>query len=184
LVDRQSSSGKIINEILKGRGDMDSRAIHLLFSLNRWEVKDNLLRLLLKGNNVICDRYAFSGVAYSVSNGVPFEWCLGPDRGLPRPDLVIQLDSDIDSLKQREGYGLERYENEEFQRLVKENYRKFENYIYWKVMKANSGVDSIHRDVVKEVEGLINEYNNKPDNMTRNFYPNSIGQDLFTNSRI
>ena len=39
------------------------------------------------------DRYAFSGVAFSAAKGtLSMDWCKGPDRGLPKPDLVLFLD--------------------------------------------------------------------------------------------
>jgi len=45
---------------------------------------------------MVCDRYAYSGVAYSVAKGLDFDWCLGVDRGLVQPDLVLYLDFSAD----------------------------------------------------------------------------------------
>jgi len=42
-------------------------AIHLMFSANRWEMKEQILKDLTNGVTLICDRYAFSGVAYSAA---------------------------------------------------------------------------------------------------------------------
>jgi dTMP kinase len=47
---------------------MHYRASHLLFSLNRWEKREEILNSLDKGTNVIIDRYAFSGIVYSIVN--------------------------------------------------------------------------------------------------------------------
>jgi dTMP kinase len=47
---------------------MTVNASHLLFSFNRWEKREQLLSLLERGVNVIVDRYAYSGVVYSVCN--------------------------------------------------------------------------------------------------------------------
>jgi thymidylate kinase len=47
---------------------MAAQASHLLFSFNRWEKREEMLALLEKGVNIVCDRYAFSGVVYSVCN--------------------------------------------------------------------------------------------------------------------
>lgn len=46
---------------------MGNEAVHLLFAMNRWEMKKQLVELLASGTNVVCDRYAYSGVAYSVA---------------------------------------------------------------------------------------------------------------------
>ena len=72
---------------------MGNEAVHLLFSMNRWENKSQLMEILRSGTDIVCDRYAYSGVAYSVAKGLDFEWCLGADRGLILPDLVIYFDA-------------------------------------------------------------------------------------------
>ena len=66
---RESESGKLLDSYLKNmKGQtMSNEAIHLLFAMNRWEMKSQILELLNSGTHVICDRYAFSGVAYSVA---------------------------------------------------------------------------------------------------------------------
>ena len=46
---------------------MGNEAVHLLFSMNRWENKHWLAEQLASGTNIVCDRYAYSGVAYSVA---------------------------------------------------------------------------------------------------------------------
>ena len=72
---------------------MGNEAVHLLFSMNRWEMKRQLVDVLQSGQDVVCDRYAYSGVAYSVAKGLDFQWCLGADRGLVLPDLVLYFDA-------------------------------------------------------------------------------------------
>ena len=69
---------------------------------------------MLEGTNFVCDRYAYSGVAYSGAKGLDFQWCLNADRGLLKPDLVIYMDLDMETIKKRAGFGDERYEKVEF----------------------------------------------------------------------
>ena len=54
----------------------------MLFAKNRWEVRDTLVNDLLTGTTLVCDRYAFSGVAYTSAKGLDFDWCLKADEGL------------------------------------------------------------------------------------------------------
>lgn len=63
--ERTTPIGKMINAYLGKMSEMDDRSIHLLFSANRWEKVDDILSSLNNGQHVICDRYAFSGIAYS-----------------------------------------------------------------------------------------------------------------------
>jgi dTMP kinase len=111
--DRTTSTGAIINNYLQKEDmQLDDHAIHLLFSANRWESVPALKALLLNGTTVVCDRYAYSGVAFSAAKvneetGEPIldlGWCQAPDRGLPAPDCVIFLDLTMDEAEQRGGY--------------------------------------------------------------------------------
>jgi len=113
---RQSESGKLLDMYLKNKqGDgMGDEAVHLLFAMNRWEMKKVILGKLNQGINIVCDRYAYSGVAYSAAKGLDFDWCLGADRGLIRPDLVFYIDIGAQKLAQRSGFGEERFEKVEF----------------------------------------------------------------------
>ena len=54
--DRETAIGKMLNAYLTNAAEVDDRAIHLLFSANRWEKAAHIKRLLLSGVNVIVDR--------------------------------------------------------------------------------------------------------------------------------
>ena len=105
--DRTTPSGLLINQYLQSKSDLDDRAIHLLFSANRWEVAPNLRKHLLDGTTVVCDRYAYSGVAFSSSKpnlSNELKWCQSCDVGLPAPDAVIFLDISQEQAEKRGGY--------------------------------------------------------------------------------
>jgi len=55
---------------------------------------NQVIFFLMKGKNIVCDRYWYSGVAYSYAKGLDLEWCIKPDEGLLEPDLVIYLHAD------------------------------------------------------------------------------------------
>jgi len=93
--------------------------------------RSTITNLLISGTLVLCDRYAFSGIAFSAakhslrdtfpsSHGDALPWCRAPDISLPAPDLTIFLDITPEHAKLREGYGEERYEKEEMQKRVRE----------------------------------------------------------------
>jgi dTMP kinase len=102
--DRTTSIGQLINGYLASGQNLDDRAVHLLFSANRWEAASKLTRELANGTTVVCDRYAYSGVAFSSAKTVDdrqsdplledlsIDWCKASDAGLPAPDAVIFLD--------------------------------------------------------------------------------------------
>ena len=109
--DRTTAVGSLINQYLTGGADLDDRAIHLLFSANRWEGSRKLEELLYEqGQTVICDRYAYSGVAFTSAKAregqggpLSLEWCRQPDVGLPAPDAVIFLELSQEEAEQRGG---------------------------------------------------------------------------------
>ncbi|EDR09673.1 uncharacterized protein LACBIDRAFT_189987 [Laccaria bicolor S238N-H82] len=126
--DRTTVIGQMIDSYLRSDSELDDHVIHLLFSANRWELASYITQLLEAGTPIICDRYAFSGIAFSASKGIPsstpspklpYEWCRSPDIGLPAPDLVLFLDIAPERAKLRGGYGEERYEKEELQARVR-----------------------------------------------------------------
>ncbi|KAH6916426.1 P-loop containing nucleoside triphosphate hydrolase protein [Coprinopsis sp. MPI-PUGE-AT-0042] len=65
--DRTTPIGQMIDSYLKSTSDLDDHVIHLLFSANRWELASTIESLLNEGTTVLCDRYAFSGIAFSAS---------------------------------------------------------------------------------------------------------------------
>lgn len=130
--DRTTKIGNIINDYLTDDTfQLPDQAIHLLFSANRWELYDKIIADLNSGKTIILDRYIYSGIAYSlsklsVSNGQnemsDINWLYGPDKGLPKPDLTLFLTLDLTEIQQRSEFGKERYENLQFQKLVKSNF--------------------------------------------------------------
>ena len=77
----------------------------MLFSANRWEKMKFISEKLESGCNIVCDRYWYSGVAYSHAKGLDLDWCIAPDQGLIAPDLVLFFRGDPEKLAQRGGYG-------------------------------------------------------------------------------
>ena len=123
--DRSNCTGSIVNEYLKSSRDLSDECIHLLFSANRWEAKDSILKDLNAGKSIVCDRYVYSGVSYSTAKGLSSTWCRAPDIGLPEPDVVVYLRINSEIAEKRGGYGEERYEKKAFQEKVGAQFEVF-----------------------------------------------------------
>ncbi|EGW32427.1 uncharacterized protein SPAPADRAFT_138291 [Spathaspora passalidarum NRRL Y-27907] len=139
--DRTTPIGKLINEYLTNKSfALNDQSAHLLFSANRWELNEEIHSLLNQGYFIVLDRYIYSGLAYTlakhdfqgegVSSGGSkkqlgdIDWLLGPDKGLPKPDLTLFLTLDLQEISKRKGFGDERYEMEQFQARVKQCFLK------------------------------------------------------------
>lgn len=155
--DRTTAIGKMINSYLLNKADLDDMAIHLLFAANRWEAASKLKETLAAGKTVICDRYSYSGIAFSVQKGLSMEWCKAPEIGLPAPDKVIYLTLPVEEAEKRGGYGEERYEKKETQLKVDKIFKSLQAPS-WEVVDASPSIDELHQSlqkiVLETVEGV------------------------------
>lgn len=71
------------------------------------------------------------------------EWCKGPDRGLPRPDLTFYLDIAPQDASLRGEYGKERYESLEFQTKVHKVYQQLQESD-WHLLNATAAIQATH----------------------------------------
>jgi len=150
--DRTTGIGGVINSYLNLSQELDDRAIHLLFSANRWELEKDIKASLAAGTHVVIDRYAYSGAAFSAAKpGLNLAWCKQPDIGLPRPDLVVFMNVSEEVAKQRGGYGEERYEQAEFQRRVKDNYELLRDPS-WVEVSADGSLAEVESKLLSVVE--------------------------------
>ncbi|WWC66436.1 thymidylate kinase [Kwoniella pini CBS 10737] len=120
--DRTTAIGKMIDAYLQSKAEMDDHAIHLLFSANRWECANAIRRDLENGITVIADRYAFSGIAFSAAKGLPFDFCLNPDKSLPLPDLTLYMTLSQEEASSRSQFGEERYETVSMQSATRQQF--------------------------------------------------------------
>ncbi|KAJ7471927.1 thymidylate kinase [Mycena latifolia] len=146
----QAEGVPMLDAYLRSQSTLDNRAVHLLFSANRWEQARTIQLLLAEGTTVLCDRYAFSGVAFSAAKGLPLDWCRSPDVSLPAPDLTLFLDIAPEKARERGGYGAERYETEELQRRVRDIFRQLSGEVdqaKWVTVDAGRARDEVAADV-------------------------------------
>ncbi|KIY44633.1 thymidylate kinase [Fistulina hepatica ATCC 64428] len=160
--DRTTAIGKMIDAYLRSEVEMDDHVIHLLYSANRWELVSTIRKLLDEGTTIICDRYAFSGIAFSASKErdgksvLPFSWCRAPEALLPSPDLTLFLDISPEKAKERGGFGEERYETEDMQRRVRTMYARIADEMKdtdnsWITIDAGRSLEAVAEDVWKTV---------------------------------
>ena len=148
----------------------------LLFTPFASCVRSSRIKSLLdSGTTIVCDRYAFSGIAFSASKALlqkssssasselTYEWCRAPDVSLPAPDLTIFLDISPDqAAKQREGYGEERYEKLEMQARVREVFGRIGTEMgakKWVTIDAGRSREEVEKDIWERVSLLVEGVN-------------------------
>eukprot|EP01027_Heterolobosea_sp_BB2_P013374 GEZU01019291.1.p1 GENE.GEZU01019291.1~~GEZU01019291.1.p1 ORF type:complete len:103 (-),score=30.78 GEZU01019291.1:44-352(-) len=93
--------------------------------------------------------------------GLDFDWCKGPDTGLPAPDLVVFLELPLEHASARGDYGNERFEKIEIQKKVLEQYNKLRT-TKWAVIDASKTREEIHEEIFKVTTKVIQECQNRP----------------------
>jgi len=179
--DRSSHIGHLINNYLLSTADsvdVSDQTIHLLFSANRWEAAKGIEKKLTAGTTLVCDRYAYSGVAFSSAKqvaGMDMDWCRACDRGLPAPDCIIYLDMPVQEAAQRGDFGAERYEKVDFQLKVREQFQQLQDAdtaggnsgvgvegIAWHVIDARGTIEDIHTQIAAIAEKTMREAGQRP----------------------
>ena len=144
----RSPSGRQIQRFLAGKQEYPATALHMLYSLNRWENQELITNLTEKSDFVIADRYYPSNLAYGVSRGVSLGWLQGLDRGLPTASLVIVLDVPVLSSFGRKSSGRDVHERDKKLLLrVGLTYRTLAKKLDWKMVDANRPVEEVHEVV-------------------------------------
>ena len=144
----RSPSGRQIQRFLAGKQEYPATALHMLYSLNRWENQDRITSLVEKSDFVIADRYYPSNLAYGVSRGLSLGWLQGLDRGLPTASLVIVLDVPVLSSFGRKSSGRDVHERDKQLLLrVGRTYRTLAEKLDWKMVDANRPVEEVREAV-------------------------------------
>lgn len=156
--DRSNETGKLIDSYLNDKtSKLPQQVIHLIYSANRWEVIEKIKEHLENGTTVICDRYSFSGLVYSIANGLDKDWCLASDKGLLEPDVVIFFDLSLDEAQKRRrtlSRDVDNYENIEFQRKVKRAYDELRSELNWITIDANVDKETLAKNIVNVISEL------------------------------
>jgi len=144
----KSPSGRQIQRFLEGKQKHPATALHMLYSLNRWENQEQIIKPVQNSDFVIADRYYPSNLAYGVSRGLSLEWLQGLDRGLPTASLVIVLDVPVPASFARKSRGRDAHEkNRQLLTKVRRTYRKLAKKLGWKIVDATRPVEEVHEAV-------------------------------------
>src|SRR5207245_1904955 len=134
----KSPSGRQIQRFLQGKQNYPATALHMLYSLNRWENQELIVKLTETADFVIADRYYPSNFAYGVSRGLSLGWLQGLDRGLPTASLVIVLDVPVPSSFSRKSTGRDVHEKDRQLLLkVRRTYGRLAKKLGWKIVDGN-----------------------------------------------
>lgn len=160
--ERSTPIGRLIDSYLKNEHEkLDDKAVHMLYSANRWEYDKFIRQSIKNGTTLIVDRYSYSGIAYSCAkNGMDLEWCRNTEVGLPKPDVVIYLQASRREQASRPGFGDERFEKIDFQDKIRKNFEMligFDSERWLRFDTDNKTPEEVLNEVIPPVRRFINE---------------------------
>lgn len=103
--------------------------------------------------------------------GLDFDFCLNPDRGLPLPDLTLFLTLPPEVASARAAYGTERYETMEIQRKVREEFKRVKDKVIeihgevWEDIDARGSVEEVGRLIWSAIQRKT--HTERPDGIGR-----------------
>jgi len=149
--------GRIIEDFLAGRALLPPAAIQMLYSANRYEMREKVLFLEKDMDVLILDRYCPSGWAYGMALGLEQQWLQNLDAGLPKADLTILLDLPMEVAAARNrAAGKDVLERDSaFQGRVLSAYRHLAAEGGWAVLDAEGEAEEVNKRVLAVVRGLI-----------------------------
>lgn len=151
-----SSSGREIRAFLEGRRRYPSEAVHMLYSLNRWENRDAIIFKLGGSEFLVADRYTGSNLAYGLARGLDLSWLVALDKGLPVPDAVILLDVPVPSSFHRKAANRDIHErNRNLLLRVRTNYLRLGKRFHWKIVKGTGPAKTVHIEVWNAIQSMV-----------------------------
>ena len=65
--------------------------------------------------HILLQKFNYKNIFFkSIFYELYINWCKGPDRGLPNPDIIFFMQTDEEMTSQRGGFGEEAYEKKSF----------------------------------------------------------------------
>ncbi|HEX4922133.1 MAG TPA: thymidylate kinase, partial [Candidatus Bathyarchaeia archaeon] len=128
-------------------------AVHMLYSLNRWENLPTIEKLTRENEFLIADRYTPSNLAYGTARGLDLQWLRTLDKGLPVAELVIVLDAPIPSSFARKARGRDRHERDkQLLSRVRKNYKTLSRLLGWQILDGSRPVENVRLDIWRLVQ--------------------------------
>ena len=147
-LDRMTPIGAVIDSYLKGKYELNERALMHLLAANFYE---HLEKLKKTNNSIICDRYTASFIAYSVARGASLQEAKDMICQMPEADLTIWLDVGPEIALQRVANS-ERFDSLAFQERVRSVYNQLYDQDKW--IKIHAGTKSVE-EITSQLKSLI-----------------------------
>ena len=157
--DYTSKIGLQLKDYLNGKIRLDHHAVHLLYAANKWESLNRINRKIRDGKILILNRYRGSNLAYGVAHGLPIEWLVALEQGLPEPELVLLLDISPKLSFERKSQGRDVHEKRRIYLLkVRRVYLMLAKRRRWTVIDGEQNREMVHAEIWEKVSPLLRKH--------------------------
>lgn len=155
--DYETPIGREIRAFLDGKNDYSPMVRQMLYAVNRYEMLDNIEKMLEEKDFVIADRYIPSGLAYGVVNGIDAKWASSLESYLPQPDIVVVLDISSEVSRNRKSEEKrDVYEKSyDFLDKVRNTYLELAKEFGWIVVDASKPIQAVHKDIWERFSQIL-----------------------------
>ena len=149
-------SGEILNNYLREGNtyNLNSREAQLIYTLNRAQYEENLLRLLEQNRNVVAEDYTGTGIAWGIGRDIHSEFLEKLNSSLFKEDMAILLDGERFESAIEKNHRNET--NEALTNKVRNIHLDLAKKYNWKIINANKTIDEVHENIYKEIKKILN----------------------------
>ncbi len=149
-------TGREIRAFLSGKRNYPVQAVHMLYSLNRWENKHVITQRLEQADFLVADRYYRSNLAYGLARGLSLNWLTTLDQGLPKPDIVVVLDVPVPTSFSRKAQSRDLHESDRALLLrVRRAYLGLARKYHWRVVNATQPATNVGQELWNSLADLV-----------------------------
>ena len=146
-----------LEAIKKGSQKLYERALLMLEAGEIESKRKDLLRLIYIGCNIITINYCFDKITKSLGRGTDLNFAKKLFRGNIRPDIIISYNND----------------------KIKEVFNDYQHFIYEFKNDKEISINNLKEEIILLYKNTMKDYENNNNEYKKNFYPFSIGEDLF-----
>lgn len=149
--------GGEIRAFLSGKKTYSLEARHMLYSVNRYEHKEQIEDWLRDRRIIVVNRYCESNIAYGTAAGLSLEWLEELEGRMPKSDYVFFLDVTPDVSKDRKPKRDKFEADSEYLARVSSVYRALSERRNWFKVDAANTIDTLHYEVKSITQHLLKE---------------------------
>jgi thymidylate kinase len=148
-------SGKLLNDYLRNNNphQLTAREAQIIYTLNRTQYQNELIKKLDSGINIIAEDYTGSGIAWGVGAEIEQNFLEEINNHLIKEDLAILFDGERFKNSIENNHKHEK--DEEFSKRVRQIHLELGKKFNWEKINANLTIEEISQQIINIVKNII-----------------------------